>query len=156
MPVAAGFGLVFWKIWRDRRLGSNARQSLLQQEVRLRLGVSVKPEMLAGQWSLKTQSGLELVVRANGFQITGKGALRPLMGVLGSEWFFVGSETVMETIKISDPSRLHTVDGDWIACANDSGGKVVRVAFHGRSGMRNAWDALTQAGVQTLGGPPED
>lgn len=137
------------QVQRRRHQTSNLRHAIEFEKVVFRTRVHVKVRLATGDWSLKTLSGMELVVRDDAFQVTmihsGIG------GFLGSEWYFRAADSTIETTRWR---ILGVYPMAWIVIRDLGSRGGTSIAISTRYQLIEAWNALIRAGAQPLGLPP--
>lgn len=139
-----------FQIQRRRSQLGPVRRKIEKETVTFRTPVDVKYLVPLGYWSVKTLAAMELVVKADGFQITLRS--RVIGGILGSEWYFLSQESTIESS--GEPNGV-TFPRKWIVARTTQQNKGVAIAFKPRDGGSPSWNALVATCVQSLTGPPD-
>lgn len=142
--VVVGIGIlvaaiVRVQVRRQRNLG--VRQSVSTDPIQVEVPVHVKPMVQLGIWG-KTLSMMQMQIRERSLSIIASFNGRRLGSALGSEWYFVGSETTMRQEQIDSP-----LGNTWIALSTLQGGKRVEVAVRPKVENTDVRSALLKAGV---------
>jgi hypothetical protein len=147
--VVAGITCALVRVQLKRRRLAPVRRHVEGEPVSFRTSVGVKYRPAKAYWSLKTLPGMELIVRADSFQITSKVGAG---SVLGGEWHFLGPDT---TIEWSDAPARYLSTQKWIVVHGKEANEEVDLALRPPDSPRAAWDALVGVGARSLTPPPD-
>lgn len=149
--VAAGFGVIEFRLLRDRARLARVREAVKKEAVVYRAGIS--PQWSRGWWGHGNAQGMQLVVREHSFELS-----YPFPGgsLLTTEWYCMGKDARM---KMGEGRfRPPRIKRDCIVLSipsiDDANGEQEILVSSWRHELGAAWDALVSCGVHATGDPP--
>jgi hypothetical protein len=151
--VAAGFVVIYGRIWFRRRREAPLRREIRARDVTFRTipdRVKVSDPSGRAKWA-GVSAPMGLFVRGDAIEISSTFA--PLRVVMGLEYYFPASETSIELSR--SPSLIYR--GDWIVLTRRQAGQDFQVAITTTNDhtLLQAWNALVNAGAIPAGLPPQ-
>ena len=149
--VAALFGVVEFRLLRDRVRIAPVREAVKKESVVYRAAIS--PQWDRGWWGRGNAQGMQLVVRDNSFELS-----YPFPGgsFLTTEWYCWGRDARMKMGegRFRPPRAKRACIVLSIPSIDDASGKQEILLSSWRHELRAAWDALAACGVHASGDPP--
>ena len=150
--VAAGFVLIYGRIWFRRHREAPLRREIRTRDVTFR---AVLDRVKVSEPGRRTWAGvtapMDLLVRGDAIEVSS--TVAPVRVVMGLEYYFPAAQTSIELSR--SPSLIYR--GDWIVLTGRQAGKDIQVAITtmNDSALVDAWNALAGAGAIPAGLPPQ-